>query len=431
MVNSQNWIFVVTVPSPPTSAALQAFNIGGLNYAIPSSPVPWVAPCTPNRAVDSVAVTNTRAVVTTARWSSTFNTFTTWVYIIDLAASGGPAIVMQDEIVPPIGSSFQEGDEEWPHDVVITPSRDGGGTMAVVTTNHAVALYDLVTNQPLGADYFDKDDRRLYQKQVDSVEATGKTAVVISDHLDPFGVTHWNVKVFDLTATGLNLTAEFNSAGEAEDHSHDLAIDWDFNLGLVRTSTVNVILPSLSPAPTSIVPLASGSDVHAYELFAASIGASVFSSDSVVIGIEQNGSLMAATIGGAWDALNSQWYGVVDIIDLLAAAPSVTPVSVVSNNPGLSGCVPLDLAISFNQNDLVVRSADPLPEAPSATGPDLVRISLATGTFVRQYGGSGIVMGLDSLAAPSLTGFVNTVRKVLSVSQDPSSGGLDYEHVAK
>jgi hypothetical protein len=42
-------------------------------------------------------------------------------------------------------------------------------------------------------------------------------------------------------------------------------------------------------------------------------------------------------------------------------------------------------------------------------------------------------MGLDSLAVPPLTGFVNTTKRILSIAQDAFSSpiGLDFIHIAR
>jgi len=431
VVNSRNWIQVLQLSVPPGAVSKLDFNIGSLDYST-TPPTPWTRPCDPDGAVDSVAVTNERAVVTTKRFSATANTFTTWVYIIDLVASGGPTIVLQHEILPPADwEPESESDVEHPHDVAITPSRDGGGTRAVVTTNHSVALYDLVTNTFV-ARHFDEKDRRQYQQQVDSVELTGKVAVVIADVVSASGPTVWGVKLFDVSAaSSLPLVASDVDASPPQGGSraHDLAIDWDFDKGLVRTTETNVYLSSLvtPTAPFQELVGSTVSDAYAYEGYRLQY-AGVFSSDSVVIGSEQGGVLMAASIGG----IDSQgtFSGQVDLIDLLATTPAVTPVAIVSPSGTLGGCVPLDLAISFNQNEVVVRSAERPTQLPSTPGPDLVRIALASGAFVQTYGGDGVLMGLDSLATPSLTGFVNTARKLLSISEDPLTG-LDYVHVAR
>lgn len=396
-------------------------------------------PCNPNGAVDSVAVTNGKAVVTTARPSSTFGGIrTTWVYIVDLTPSTGPVVVLEQEITPPDEFEGGEGNEENPHDVAITPTRDGGGDLAVVTTVHATAFFDLSTNTYLGAD-FDKDYRRRYQSPVDSVELTGKTAVTIADKLS--GSTPiWAVKIYDLSTpdplTVFDVLRDYVDLNPPTGGSrvHDLAIDWDFDKGLVRTSYSNVVLTSLTaPPPTSTV-LASpnGSDAFAHERYNSYHSSSLFSSDSVALGIEQNGVLYGATIGGD-DAGIQRYTGYVDLIDLSLATPAVNQVAIAPDplDPTY-GCVPSDIAIAQNQTDVVVRCSDRRPQAASFVGPDLTEIQLGSGVISRSWGGNGICGGTDALAVPATSGFVNSVRRMFSISQDATGGALgpEFNHIA-
>ncbi len=115
----------------------------------------------------------------------------------------------------------------------------------------------------------------------------------------------------------------------------------------------------------------------------------------------------------------------------LAPLPAVARfVTIAPSASTHGGCLPLDLAISFNQSEVVVRSAEYPTQAASMPGPDLVRITLATGAFAPTYGGNGVLMELDSLGTQAFNGFVNTDREVLSISEDPLTL-LDYVHVAK
>ncbi len=432
IVNSENWIHLISLDSTTTTATqLPGINIGGLP----------AGPCNPDGAVDSVAVTNERAVVTTARLNSTFNTYTTWVYIVDLTASGGPAIVLEHEILPPSNwAPENEQDDERPHDVIITPTRDGGGDFAVVTTNHATAFYRLGSATFVGSDFEGKLNRK-YQSQVDSVEASGFAVVTIADLFPASSTTPiWDIRVYHLNAPIVEqpiVIFQDTDATEDGSRAHDLGIDWDFNVAVVRTSVENVIVSNLpasavTPPPTAPVKmeLASSSDAYAYEQYPFIASQRVFSSDSVMIGSEQNGSLYAVTIGARWDG--SRFISVADIIDLLATTPAVNSVDInPQNGDEERGCIPLDLAISFDQKDVVVRSTDTFDQsAPNGDGPDLAIITLASGALQR-FGGSGTVYGVDSLAAPSLFGYVRTNRRLMSISEDPSPSGLDYTHFVR
>lgn len=426
VVNSQNWIHCIRLDdtgATPT-ATRTSFNIGS-NLA---------GPCSPNGAVDSVAVTDDYAVVTTARPSATWgNRPTTWVYIVALTGPGAPTIVLEHELAPPATWLPGPDEHDGPHDVVITPTRDGGGTLAIVTTVHATGFYDLPTKSFIASD-FNPDFRRAYQWQVDSVEATAKHAVVMADRLIG-GATSWAVKIYELANPGMQIPTAFYNAGENPpngDRPHDLAIDWDLDIGVVRTSVSKVVLPSLMNPPPLATVLPSTSNAHAYHSYSQTTGRPVFSSDSVVVGAEENGSLYAVTIGASRANSQSPWTGTADIIDLMLPVLSVTPAPITEDaNEETVGCIPLDLAINTAQTKVVIRSTDDYDQgAPSGDGPDVVIIPLSGG-MTQRFGGSGTVFGVDSLAAPSLVGFVRTNRVVLSVAQDPLSGGSDYTHVVK
>ena len=452
VVNSDNWIHVIDLTPPSGGPDVYSFNIGRFDYSNPTTgPQVWNRPCTPNFAVDSVAVTNDRAVVITARENTSLSpaAYTTWVYIIDFHdpfGTGGPGIVLQHEI-PPEDGEFPTEYGDWPHDLAITPHTDiesSGQALAVVTTVHSVAAYNLVTDSFLNS-FTDKEDRRFYQWQVDSVEMTGKMAVVISDKPTMFG-DQWRIKFFQLSASvGLIPDQLYEAGSEIEDRAHDLALSRDHDKGLVRTSLHNVVLEDLSsppPQPSALPPIPSpnGSNAHAYDQFRSANSYVAFSSDSVVIGTMQddNGQtrLMAVTIGASSPDTFS-WQTAVDVLDLNAAVPSVLSQVIVNpNGTERGGCVPLDLAIGHNQTEVVVRSSDPLAEASGAAGPDLARITiLPVGSIgvIHAYGGNGSPFALDSLAVPPLSGLVNTTRRILSVSQDEyaSPTGFDYIHIAR
>lgn len=467
VVNADNWIHVVHLD---VSAAYPQFdfNIGKYDFSV-DPPVAWgqPQPCTPNGSVDSVEVTNDRAVVTTARWNPDLPIpgFTTWVYIIDLSdpsSSPVPRIVLQHEIpIPP--EAWDEMEQwptefgDWPHDVAVTPHTDivnsGGQALAVVTSRHNVAAYNLVTNAFVN-NFFDWQERRRYQDQVDSVEMTGQSAIVIADRIDPsnnFAPLHWQVKTFSLhPVNGLVPGPMYPGTDPVgvEGFAHDLAIEREHDIGIVRTSFDNVFIPDLSSPPPTITPIPSpnGSNAHAYSQFMNLSSHSVFSSDSVAIGTRQDDDrLMAVTLGGRFNGSTLRWQGEADILHIdVSTSPytvtSLAQVPVMSNDD--PGCVPLDLSIAFNasgQDEVVVRCVDPNPEAPNSAGADLVRISLLSSTpppnlpqyaIVQSYGGNGFPVAADALAVPPLSGYVQTTKWMLSVSQDDFQG-LDYVHIAK
>ncbi len=447
VINSDNWIHVVNLANPKGPNGLIGFNIGKFAYTQGEQPVQWDWPCSPNQAVDSIALTNDRAVVTTARRrrapANQLNTPTTWVYIVDLSGPNGPEIVLEHDLAPPATWEPLGGnDQDPPHDVAITPHVDlqqGAVPLAVVTTRHSVGVYNLDTNSFLTTSLFEATDQRLYQRQVDSVEMTGDRAVVISDRKDNASfVETWRVRVFGLSATtGLvTLPNGFYEGDTANglDRAHDLAIDKGFDKALIRTSTQNVIITSIQTPPLNFTSLVGAvvSDAHAYLSFTNS-GWDSFSSDSVAISTDQNGVLMAATIGGAL-AQPGVYNGYVDLIQL-APTPSLTQVPIVPASGLNGGCIPLDLAMSPITNQLVVRSSDPYFLAPNGSPQevDVVFVSLTPGLgIVAQYPGNGYQLGMDSLAVPAL-GYTNTNKRILSITQDPFTGppGLDYNHIVR
>jgi hypothetical protein len=465
VINSDNWIHVLNLGNPKDPASLIPFNIGDISYdpANPNNDLNWH--CTPNEAVDSIAVTNDRAVVTTARrrldGGTTTNPngpWTTWVYIVDLTTSP-PSIVLQHDLAPPTSWTVVGNDDDRPHDIAITPHTDlqlGAVPLAVVTTNHTVAVYNLDTNTFL-ARSFNGDEFRQYQLQVDSVEMTGERAVVICDYeqLDPNSPplrfpSRWRVEVFDLNpTTGFELdinnqiisTQYTGPAAERHERSHDLAIDKGFDKALIRASFDNIVLTSIlnPPPPNQLQPLPSqgNSNAHAYIEFGVAQSERVFSSDSVVIGtaqtIDGTTRLMAATIGGRIQVLNPNLYeGAIDVIDLAAGTLAVTQETIApTGGLGSIGCVPVDLAIAFNQEELLVRSVEPDPQGPNTGGPDVSRWKLQPSIgLLGRCGGGGTIAACDSLGVPG-TGFVSTSKRTLSISQEPqwsSLAGEDYNH---
>ncbi len=319
--------------------------------------------------------------------------------------------------------------------MTITPTRDGGGDLAVVTTNHATAFFKLSSAAFLGSTFEEKFNRR-HQVQVDSVEATGVSIVTIADVVDilpPFtGTPVWAIRVHDVADLPNPVAYQDASPPNGGSRAHDFAIDWDFDVGLLRTSRSNVILAPLSAPPALPTVLPSGSDAYAYATYDSSTGRRVFSSDSVVIGSEQNGSLYGVTIGARLEPITNRFIGVADIIDLLLPSPTVNAVDILPDDTDeVIGCVPLDLAISFNQNSVIVRSTDTVDQtAPTGDGPDLVIIDLATGS-IQRFGGSGTVHGTDSLAQPSLFGYIRVNRRIMSISEDPTPNLLDYTHFVR
>ena len=370
IINSDNWIHALNL----NSGALTGFNIGASQ------------PCTPNQAVDSVAVINEVAIVTTARMNTTFGTFTTWVYLVDLTVNP-PVIVLQDEITPPTTWIPGPDDSDRPHDVEILAAPDGTELYGLVTTTHGVALYDLIAFTPLpnvqpNVHLFDATDWRQYQWQVDSIGADSgvysRYAVVIADNgASPTAPLNGKVQVLLAGSGGLSvLQAGTWIAPVAGNRAHDVAFDATSFRAIVRTSLDNVFFPNIALSATPTVRASpSGSNAHGYKLFAQQTGPNeIFSSDSAVLSPEGK----AVTIGAYQDA-SFLWHGTVDIIDLTVPNPTVAQVDIAPDPLDFTwGNVPVDLSIGFNHSEVAVRCVAPYYSATSTAESDLAYISLTS-----------------------------------------------------
>lgn len=460
VINSDNWIHLVNLANAKDPNALIGFNIGAFDYS-GETPVAWQWPTTPNQAVDSIALTNDRAIVTTARQrrddptiNSLQGVWTTWVYIIDLTTSP-PSIVLQHDLAPPNSWTIVGNDDDRPHDIAVTPHLEllsgVAKPLCVVSTNHSVAVFDIENNVFLEGE-FDGTEWRTYQIQVDSVEMTGQRAVVISDFIPTAAaVPVWRIDIFALDSSqgfvalpnGVQAAYTGTARGTPEDpvdnRSHDLLLDKDFDKALVRTSFDNVVFPSIQAPPPPVpfswtFPSPNGSDAHAYRLFQGT-NRSSFSSDSVVISTALGGVLRAATIGSKQN-VSGEYQGFVDLIQL-APSISLSQIPIFPDPNSSLGCVPLDLAIAQNKEDVVVRCADPEFQGTSGSAleADLIIASLIPGLGIAvRHPGHGYVLALDSLAVPQ-SGFINTTRFTLSVSQETYftflPPGFDFQLLAK
>jgi hypothetical protein len=431
VVNSDNWIHVYDLTQFPTAIATYAFNIGNIDYSTTPPTSGFNSACSPNRAVDSVAVTNERMVVTTARASGPSGTFRTWVYIVDLTTSGGPSIALQDELAPPsTWTPDEEGDR--PHDVAISAARVED-RIVVVTTTHGLVAYDLLTNLRIGSFEFDEHDWRRYQKQVDSVELTDEHALILADN-DSGGPKVWQVQVWDIsTSAGVFSPNTYKSSDEeVESHAHDLAIEPQLDAAIARVSLENVFITGLTAALETVTVVASSnaSDAYAYEAYFGATSHFVFSSDSAVICRDAEGDIHAATIGG--DLAGGVWSSYVDLLDSTSSGLAYNQVPLTLDSSDDFGGVPADLAFAATRDEVVVRTTNVFPEGTPNPGPDVVRVAVpySSGTpIVASYGGTGVTAALDSLATQPTSNFIASfAKRVLSVSEDPFTGGNDYTH---
>lgn len=398
-----------------TTGTLVSINIGYDWGPFPLTPGVADNLCTPNSAVDSIALTNETAVMTTSRLEPA-GVIVTWVYLVDIATW---TVLLETRIAPPVLALPEAAFR--PHDVEITPDQ----TLAVVVSNRLVSLFDLVNNVWLATDYSAYASRE-YQRQVDSVEVTNDRAVVLSDDLST-GVRRWAVDVYAISATAATPLATIqkyvdpSGLEEPESLSHDLAVTADGKRAVVRTSFENILIPDLvtPPAQAALPPLPSpnGSNAHEYLNYFAPANYTAFSSDSVVI-FEVGNTQIAATIGAAQPTPGAVT-GYVDFIDIGATTPSVVQQTIAP--VGTIGSLPLDLAATRDRTELVVRTSNPFVDPLLTSGSDVNFFSTsAPYALLQGYGGTGFVMGLDSLAVGTTGAGAGARKRVVSVSEDPT-----------
>jgi hypothetical protein len=390
VVNSHNWIHVIDLPSGGIAAA---FNIGAMPAGI----------CDPSFIADSVACTNERAVVVTARYPNGFpGRAETWVYVVDVTAM---VAKLEHELSGP-----NEEISYPPHDLAIT--RDG--TKAVVVASKVVGLYDLYNASPV-AQYVD-DVGRTYRINVDSVEVTNSRALVIGDlsrTVPPYGTwSNWCVEVFDITSGLTRIAIDFdpgwNDPVNATVHrAHDLAIAPEGERALVRTEFDNVVIKSIDVPVVPFTALRSPALANPLAGTNSQLQFPVFTSDSVVIAPVTADSEVpvqkAVTIGTVAGTSGQSYVTYVDFIDLAATNPTPTELGPYqSAHPsGTGNCIAADLKLTRDQSRVAVRTAEPYADAGSATGTDFLLFTLfppALQAQGGQWGATGNVMsGVDCL----------------------------------
>lgn len=408
IINDTNYIHRLEM----ATGTLLSINIGYNWGPFPGTPGLSDNLCTPNSAVDSIALTNETAVITTSRLEPA-GVIVTWVYLVDIA---NWTILLEQRIAPTTivaEAAFR------PHDVAITPDQ----TLAVVVSNRMVSLFDLVNNTWLATDYSGWASRE-YQRQVDSVEVTNDRAVILSDDLVA-GVRRWAIDVYAISATATTplqtLQKYLDPAGQNEPNSlsHDLAITRDGKRALVRTSFDNIYITDLVTPPTQLalpsLPSPNNSNAHEYLNYTFIGNYTAFSSDSVVI-VDDGDTQIAVTIGAAVPLFGTLT-GYVDFIDLGAATPSVVWKAIAPT--GAEGSLPLDLEATRDRAELVVRTSNPFVDPSLSSGNDVNFFSTSAPFTLQQgYGGTGFVMGLDSLAVGTSGGGTSSARKrIVSVSE--------------
>jgi hypothetical protein len=178
VVNEQNWAHVFEVR---TGTLKLSFNHQGF----------------PGSMVDSVEVTNDRAIVVYSKFVA--GLFDTWVTMIDLGASGGPQVHPSFPQMMSGYTNFSANTQFEPHDLDITPD----GRAVVISMDNGIGAYRLDTGDFLGG-VQDNVQRRVSgfappapSGQVDSVEVTNSRAVAIG-YKDMLGGKVWHVGVFGI-----------------------------------------------------------------------------------------------------------------------------------------------------------------------------------------------------------------------------------------
>ncbi len=455
IVNSSNWIHVINLSN---GTIAQAFNIGSFP----------TGPCFAGDSVDSIATTNDTAVVTTTRigfvnppWYFT----RTWVYLIDLVGSSTPTIQLEHELTGPLPT---EEKDFWPHDVAITPN----GSLAIVTANNAVALYDLSQHAFLARDrvvlpsghYY---RRRYFSDIVDSIEPTdswfvtiatdevyllqGQTQILTSfwtidaysippqispsNPEDMYPKRSWrmrdymNTTVIPPTYQGIPMTV---------DSPHDLAIDEQEAVAVIRSGAFNLVLTGLDEPDAQNMGLVMDFDLGGIANNYAP--ANTFVSDSVLIapgfvkhlpeGQPGQGVFhYALTLGSEWKTVGTPpfqyqapWAARVHVIDLKLTPPAVVHTFRVEDSSTFPHIYPADFHLGPGPREFVLR-CNALPNDSGVIGGrDFVRYSLDPLSELRRIGGQGRVWAVDSMEVgrfnatsvgetpASSTGFVHVVH---------------------
>jgi len=376
VVSHRNWTHIFSMN---TGRLLLAENIG-------ADPIQWpqqgglvFTECSPDLAVDSVACTDTRAVVITTKRNGIQSLIVAYVY--DLTTL--PPVKLAGIAIDANASNGLMSGQA--HDLAITPD----GTRVVVTGNLSAALIDLTSNPPamVGPAHQTLADFRTYNINADTVEVTQDRAVITSsEHLG--GSYHWKIEIFD-TQIGnqFALLATYRDAFpvNSDDDPHDLTITPNFARALVRTTTSIVLIPSLTipPAQATVFPSAA----NPLGGFTSTHNAKSFVSDSIV-----STNLVAVAIGTFVGS--STDLAVVEFVDLTAGTLVHTETIGVAQTVHAA-----DLQLTPDGTRVVVRCSD----LPALGGSTLdfnffscvapIGSPIALGAF----GATGNAFGVDSM----------------------------------
>jgi hypothetical protein len=390
--------------------------------------------------VDSVVVTNERAVVVQGAWAdaSVGGGFYPIVWLMDLTLSP-PAAYMVDgyEILKAEPRNYD------PHDVAITPPLteiDANDRLAVVTCDFATLLFDLA-NISLPANVLDPqlnhagtetdDFMRGYYRQVDSVELTYDHAVVIGWMKDPTtDKLIWSVKDFSLrqSPTDPALTNVMDESGE-DYMPHDLFIHQAADAAVIKignaSAGLNLVVQNVSTAPVLSLLPAGGTPYADWGSFPTPTpGSSVRFSDSVLTATVRKGGTVfdyAVTLGGQLNVPANKIVAKLDLLDL--SVPSFNTSFLAGH--ALHDTMPTDLDFSSSMGRMFVRCQAPpdeSPTPPTTPGRDVLVVDLGATPPVLEVGtATGPQIGGRGLIRDQVDSMITKRLRALSISEyDPS-----------
>lgn len=392
VVHCRNYIFVIPLGNDAADPH-QMFDIS----PIPSGADPLATEGTyPGPQSDSVAVTNTHAVVVTTRDHETtlgVRSPHTYAYVVDLTLDP-PQIVLESYIGVPSSIS-----DRHPHDVAITPN----GNLAVVALNEGAALINLRGTPALVGTHYQQGFTRNYSllpRPVDSVEVTNTYAVMLSmeGELGAGGPEGWALHVLKLVdSNGLPLLTNLGTfkastypGYQPPDWPHDLAIwsDGSITRAVAKTQDSDITI-DVSATPTVARFVSDAAPFHPLS--------EVFVSDSVVLGVPTPTQQWAMTIGAKQNLSTSR----LEMVTGRANVALPGPFTYATVGDPTYDTFPSDIALGRTTWDAVIRCAAPPDEpSPAQGGRDFFRYILFPPPFTEQvrYGGQGDrILALDSM----------------------------------
>ena len=348
VVNHRNWVHFFDLRF---GGQIGAHNIGArpIQFPLPSGPI--YDECTPDLAVDSVAITSTRAIVVTTkrdRSNPSNPTRLTVVYVFNTTAN--PVTLLSEIHVD--SQAITDGVGAVAHDLAVTPDE----STAVVTGEAVIGMIDLGSPTPgLKGIFLEPLDTRTYRINQDSVEVTNKYAVVTSTHLwtQPFVALRWRVQVFDLQSTPpfALVFQQDDPVTSTRNDPHDLTITPSGKYAALRSDMQVVLLQGLDSSPpfswTSFS--VAGTPSFAWP--------NTYPSDSIVSTNVAVAAIGTSIYTGTKHSAN------IAFIDLTVATPSLSQGEIVQDLKRIRAA---DLALTPSGDRVVLRSSDDDGQSVSA-----------------------------------------------------------------